>query len=70
MNRDHDRDEGYRALERHDREQALTHHLDRLAPARRAQWPKDDRRSSEHPADPPPIHYLTDGERGERWPIG
>ena len=68
MDRSPERDEGRGALERHDREQALTHELDRMAPARRAHWPKDDRRSSEHPTDPP--HYLTEGERGERWPIG
>jgi hypothetical protein len=68
MDRPDERDEGRRALERHDREQALSHHLDRLAPDRRAHWPKDDRRSSEHPFEPPP--YLTDGERGDRWPIG
>jgi hypothetical protein len=37
---------GYEALERLDREQALTHQLDRAAPSRRAQWPKDDQRSS------------------------
>jgi hypothetical protein len=40
------RDLGYEALERLDQEQALAHQLDRLAPSRRAQWPKDDVRSS------------------------
>jgi hypothetical protein len=40
------RELGYQALERHDRDQALVHQLDRLAPSRNAQWPKDDRRSS------------------------
>lgn len=40
------REVGYQALDRLDREQALTHQLDRIAPSRRAQWPKDDERSS------------------------
>lgn len=68
MERPHDRDAGHKALDRLDREQAINHELDRLAPSRRAHWPKDDRRSSEHPTDPP--SYLTEGERGDRWPIG
>jgi hypothetical protein len=68
MDQDRDRADDRRALEHHDREQALTHQLDRLAPARRATWPKDDRRSSEHPSEPLP--FLTDGERADRWPIG
>jgi hypothetical protein len=40
------RDVGYQALERLDREQELTHQLDRIAPSRHAQWPKHDERSS------------------------
>ena len=39
-------------LERHDRDQALMHELDRLAPNRPAQWPKGDERSSSQLADP------------------
>lgn len=57
-----------RNLERHDREQAITHELDRLAPSRRATWPKDDRRSSEKIDDR--MHSLTAAEREARWPIG
>jgi hypothetical protein len=68
MDLNRSRELGYRALERHDREQALTHQLDRVAPSRRARWPKDDRRSSERPTGP--VRPLTDGERDERWPIG
>lgn len=67
MDQQHDR-EDRPALERLDRQQALSHELDRLAPSRRATWPKDDRRSSEHPSQPFP--FLTDGERADRWPIG
>jgi hypothetical protein len=40
------RDIGYEALDQLDREQALTHQLDRLAPSRHARWPKADARSS------------------------
>jgi hypothetical protein len=40
------RDLAYEALERLDEEQALAHQLDRVAPSRRSQWPKDDVRSS------------------------
>jgi hypothetical protein len=40
------------ALERHDREHALTHELDRLAPSRHAQWPKGDQRSSSRLTEP------------------
>ena len=36
----------HQTLERYDREQALLHQLDRLAPSRRAHWPKSDQRSS------------------------
>ena len=57
-----------RSLERHDREQAITHQLDRLAPSRRATWPKDDRRSSAKLEDR--MAYLTAAEREARWPIG
>jgi hypothetical protein len=46
VDRNRCRELGYEALERLDREQALSHHLDRVAPSRRAQWPKDDERSS------------------------
>lgn len=57
-----------RSLDRHDHEQALSHRLDRLAPSRREQWPKDDRRSSERIEAR--SDWLTAGEREERWPIG
>jgi hypothetical protein len=43
------------AIGRDDRQRALDHKLDRIAPSRRAVWPKDDRRSSERlppPGDP------------------
>ena len=33
-------------LDRHDRDRALGHALDRLAPSRGAHWPKHDQRSS------------------------
>ena len=56
-----------RNLDRHDREQALEHHLDRLVPSRREQWPKDDRRSiSRMDAH----EHLTPAELQERWPLG
>jgi len=35
------------ALGQDDEQRALDHKLDRMAPSRRAVWPKDDRRSSE-----------------------
>ena len=66
----HDREERHQALDHHDRQQALSHQLDRIAPSRRAAWPKDDRRSSEQPSHPPPLPFLTDAERTDRWPIG
>jgi hypothetical protein len=53
MDRNRCRDVGYAALERLDHEQALTHQLDRLAPSRHAQWPKDDERSSRQVGRPP-----------------
>lgn len=56
-----------RSLERHDREHANTHHLDRLAPSRRATWPKDDRRSS---AKIDVRDAMTAAEREAPWPIG
>ena len=59
MDRDHE-------LDRHDRERAQEHRLDRLAPSRRENWPKDDRRSSSRLAD----GHLTDMERESIWPIG
>jgi hypothetical protein len=40
------------ALERHDRESARMHELDRLAPSRHARWPKGDQRSSSQLAEP------------------
>lgn len=40
------------ALGREDEQRALDHKLDRLAPSRRAVWPKDDRRSSARVARP------------------
>ena len=40
------------ALDHEDLQQALEHKLDRMAPSRRSVWPKDDRRSSERPAQP------------------
>jgi hypothetical protein len=40
------------ALSQEDEQRALDHKLDRLAPSRRAVWPKDDRRSSELVEDP------------------
>jgi hypothetical protein len=57
-----------RSLERLDSEQANSHRLDRIAPSRRAAWPKDDRRSSAKLDDRG--HVLTDAERESRWPIG
>jgi len=60
MDRDHE-------LDRHDRDRALEHRLDRMAPSRRdAGWPKDDRRSSSRLAD----GHLTETERESQWPIG
>ena len=44
------------ALSREDEQRALDHKLDRLAPSRRAVWPKDDRRSSERVAQPGERH--------------
>ena len=55
-----------RAVERLDAEQALQHQLDRMAPARRSRFPKDDARSSARIQD----SFLTDRERSERWPLG
>jgi hypothetical protein len=55
-------------LDRHDRQHALSHELDRMAPSRRDRWPKDDRRSSERIGEPPDA--LTPLERESRWPIG
>jgi hypothetical protein len=52
------------AMRRDDQQRALDHKLDRLAPSRRAVWPKDDRRSSERMArsrKPRP----TDGQSGD-----
>ncbi len=59
------------AVSREDEQRALDHKLDRIAPSRRAVWPKDDRRSSERlprpagsperrrdvlpPEEPPPV---------------
>ena len=40
------------AIRRDDQDRALDHKLDRMAPSRRAVWPKDDRRSSERLAPP------------------
>jgi hypothetical protein len=60
---DHDR-----SLDRHDKDQANAHRLDRLAPGRRDRWPKDDRRSSSRLSDLE--SHLTDAERESRWPIG
>ena len=57
-----------RRLDHHDSEHALTHQLDRMAPARRDQWPKDDRRSSTKLDDR--YEALTSAEREARWPIG
>lgn len=57
-----------RNLDRHDRAQALSHRLDRIAPSRREQWPKTDRRSSERIVER--AEGLTAREREERWPIG
>ena len=57
-----------RSLDRHDREHAQSHHLDRMAPSRREGWPKDDRRSSELIDER--YEALTREEREERWPIG
>lgn len=54
-------------LDHHDRERALTHRLDRVAPSRRDSWPKDDRRSS---SKLEAGAHLTNGERESRWPIG
>jgi hypothetical protein len=53
--------EGMRAVDRLDDAQEIAHHATRGAPARRATFPKDDRRSSE---------LLTERERSERWPLG
>ena len=53
--------EGQRALSRLDEAQENAHQADRVAPARRETFPKDDRRSST---------LLTDRERSERWPLG
>ena len=55
-------------LNHHDRERAITHRLDRVAPSRRESWPKDDRRSSSRLEAGG--RHLTDGERESRWPIG
>jgi hypothetical protein len=59
----------HRNLDDHDRERALSHQLDRLAPSRRDRWPKDDRRSSER-MDADGRDPLTRSEREARWPIG
>ena len=56
--RDADR---YRALDQLDAAQQIAHEADRIAPARRETFPKDDRRSSA---------LLTERERAERWPLG
>jgi hypothetical protein len=40
------------SLEQHDRDHALMHELDRLAPSRHTQWPKGDQRSSSQLAEP------------------
>ena len=53
--------EGSRALSRLDEAQQSAHSVDRVAPARRETFPKDDRRSSA---------LLTERERSERWPLG
>ncbi len=53
--------EGQRALSRMDEAHEVAHQADRVAPARRETFPKDDRRSST---------LLTDRERSERWPLG
>ena len=42
------------AVVRDDQQRSLDHKLDRIAPSRRAVWPKDDRRSSERPSGPAP----------------
>jgi hypothetical protein len=55
-------------LDRHDRERALDHRLDRIAPSRKESWPKDDRRSSSRLEAG--RAYLTDNERDSAWPIG
>ena len=53
--------EAVRALSRLDEAQETAHLVDRIAPARRETFPKDDRRSSA---------LLTERERSERWPLG
>ena len=40
------RSDSHDTVDHHDRERALHHKLDRIAPSRHAIWPKDDRRSS------------------------
>ena len=47
------------ALHRDDEQRTLDHKLDRMAPSRRAVWPKDDRRSSDR------VHR-NDGEQPRR----
>ena len=54
-------------LDRHDRERALDHRLDRVAPSRKESWPKDDRRSSSKLSAG---QYMTERERESPWPIG
>ena len=55
-------------LDRHDRERALDHRLDRIAPSRKESWPKDDRRSSSTISAGG--RYMTETERESPWPIG
>ena len=78
LNRDHAADQPhhdpreltYRDLERLDAEQALTHQSERLAAGRHARFPKDDRRSSAKVTERALDQWLTERERGERWPSG
>ena len=55
-------------LDHHDRERALDHRLDRLAPSRKESWPKDDRRSSSTLSAG--ARHMTEAERESPWPIG